>query len=58
MDRPLLLRKLFVERLTPFSELRSAAVRDYAYKYLFTSNATSKETSTERFRKWTQSPDR
>ena len=32
------------------SELRNPAVHDYVYKAFFTSNATSKETSAERFR--------
>lgn len=45
-----LLRKFLVYRTDAIPELKSAAVHDYVYKYVFTSNATSKETSAARFR--------
>ena len=45
-----LLRKFLVCRTDAIPALRSAAIHDYVYKYTFTSNATSKETSVGRFR--------
>jgi hypothetical protein len=44
------LRKFLVYRTDALSELRSAALREYVYTCLFTSNETSKQTSSGRFR--------